>query len=147
MTYLWGALWLLSLVARAAADEAIPWHHAARYVGEVRTIEGKVVSARREGHVLRFGFDPDPAAFTVALIGGLLSPLPGEPGALYEGRTIRATGKIRSFRGVAEMVIRDPSQISVVALQAEPSPTAGGLERRLEQLEDRIERLEQRLER
>lgn len=146
MKHLATVLCVMLAAVPCAATEAIPWQDADGHVGEQCTVEGKVVSARREGNVLRFAFDADPAAFSVALIGGLLSPLPGEPAALYEGRTIRATGKIRSFRGISEMVIRDPTQISVVPLQAEPSPTpVGGLEQRLEQLERRVERLEQRL--
>jgi hypothetical protein len=109
-------------------------------------VEGKVVAARREGNVLRIMFDADPSSFSVALISSLLSPLPADPAAIYEGRTLRATGKIRSFHGVAEMMIRDSSQIALVPIEAEPLPTAGvGLEKRVEELENRVEQLERRL--
>ena len=67
-------------------------------MGEDRVIEGKVVSARREGNVLRLSFDTAPHSFSVALIGGLLSALPADAQALYEGRTIQASGRIRSFQ-------------------------------------------------
>jgi DNA/RNA endonuclease YhcR with UshA esterase domain len=132
--------------APAAASDAIPWQDADGYIGEERTIEGRVIAARREGNVLRLTFDENPESFSVAIINSWLSPLPSNPRAIYEGRTIHATGRIRSFRSVSEMVIRDPSQIIIGAVEPEPSPTApAGLEQRLQNLEDRVERLEQRL--
>jgi DNA/RNA endonuclease YhcR with UshA esterase domain len=137
---------LVAVEALAAATDAIPWQDAEAYVGEERTVEGTVVAVRREGNVLRITFDANPSSFSVAVIGTLFSPLPSDPAALYEGRMIRATGKIRSFRGVSEMMIRDPSQITVTAAEVEPSPTApAGVAERLERLENRVERLERRL--
>ena len=53
-------LLLLAVPATAASGDAIPWQDADRYVGEDRVIEGKVVSARREGNVLRLSFDTAP---------------------------------------------------------------------------------------
>lgn len=137
---------LLNLVPQPAAADPIPWQDADGYVGEERTIEGQVIAARREGNVLRLSFDENPEAFSVAVINSWLSPLPANPRAVYEGRVIQATGRIRSFRGVSEMVIRDPSQIVISTAEPEPSPTQSvGLEERLYRLEKRLERLEQRL--
>ena len=142
------ALALVMMVAAASHAESpdvIPWQDADGHVGEVRTVEGAVVAARREGNVLRLSFDPRPDSFSVALMATLFSPLPTDPASLYEHRTIRATGKIRSFRGVAEMTIRDHSQLVIVPGEPDPTPLIR-VEDRLDHLEQRIERLERQLE-
>jgi hypothetical protein len=150
MTPMLAVLWLIVMVGDAAATtaEAIPWHDARRYVGEERVVEGEVVAVRREGNVLRLVFDPDPNSFSVALIIGLLSPLPADPEAVYRGRTVRAYGRIRRFRGATEMVIRDPTRIILVepTVDAARMP-AVRIDQRLNELEERVERLEKLLQR
>jgi DNA/RNA endonuclease YhcR with UshA esterase domain len=149
MKLLLGAfLSLLLFGTPVVANDAISWQDTDRYVGETRTVEGKVVTARREGNVVRLMFDADPGHFSVALIASLLSPLPSDPAPVYEERTIRVTGKIRRFHGVSEMMIRDPSQITIVPVVVEPSPTEGvRLDKRVEDLEHRVERLERQIKR
>jgi hypothetical protein len=134
--------------AVAMASEPLHWTLAGDHVGEERLIEGAVVAIRREGHVLRLAFDGAPDSFTVALIVGLLSPLPADPEAVYVGQTVRALGKIRRFRGVPEMVIRDPTRITIVgavsaaAVEAELRDRVEGLERRMERIERRLDELQ-----
>jgi hypothetical protein len=135
---------MMAATVRAEAPDIIPWQDADAYVGDERTVEGTVVAARREGNVLRLTFDPDPDSFSVALMATWFSPLPADPAGMYERRRIRATGKIRSFRGVSEMTIRDHSQLVIVTGAPEPTPIVR-LEDRLENLERRIERIERRL--
>lgn len=136
---------VVAVAAHAVSPDVIPWQDADAYVGEHRTVEGTVVAVRREGNVLRLSFDLNPDSFSVALIATLFSPLPSDPAGLYEGRTIRATGKIRSFRGVCEMTIRDHTQLVIMAGESAPTPLFR-VEDRLDELEQRIDRLERQLE-
>lgn len=129
----------------ATAAEPLHWSEAGDHVGEERLIEGTVVAVRREGYVLRLAFDGSPDTFTVALIVGLLSPLPADPEAVYVGQTVRVLGKIRRFRGVPEMVIRDPTRITIVGA-ARAATVEVELRRRVEGLERRMERIERRLD-
>lgn len=148
MKPLLSVLWLLVIAGEviATSSDAIPWRDAQRYVGTEQVVEGKVLSARREGNVLRLTFDTNPNSFSVALIAGLLSPLPADPQAVYAGRTVRASGKIRRFQGAFEMVIRDPGRIIIVEAIAEPVLTpAVRLEDRVDELEERVNRLEEHL--
>jgi len=136
----------------ARPAEPIPWKQAGDYVGQEQVVEGGVIAVRREGNVLRLAFDTRPDSFTVALIVGLLSPLPADPDAVYVGQTVRAMGRIRRFRGVPEMVIRDPTRITLVgaprpfdaAAEAELRDRVEGLEHRLERIEQRLDELQPR---
>ena len=51
----------------------------------------------------------------VTLSLGLLSDFPAQPEEAYRDKTVRVAGTIRSFRGVPEIVLRDSSNITIVA--------------------------------
>src|SRR2546428_8845593 len=126
------ALALVSLVARAAAaaraaaPPGISWQEAGGHVGEVVTVEGEVATASTVGDtwVLEFARD-DPRAFRVVVLLPLLETAPRQPERLYQGRRVRATGRIQRFQGRAEMVLRGAGQIEVVDTAGEaPAPPA-----------------------
>ena len=132
------ALALVSLVAlaaasaRAAAPPVISWQEAGGHVGEVVTVEGEVATASTVGDtwVLEFARD-DPRAFRVVVLLPLLETAPRQPERLYQGRRVRATGRVQRFQGRAEMVLRGAGQIEVVetggappAASAPPPPAA-----------------------
>ena len=130
------ALAFLSLVAAAAAHAVAPpvvsWREAGGHVGEVVTVEGEVETASTVGDtwVLEFARD-DPRAFRVVVLLPLLETAPRQPERLYQGRRVRATGRVQRFQGRAEMVLRGAGQIEVVetggappAASAPPPPAA-----------------------
>src|SRR3989442_3145307 len=132
------ALALVSLVARAAAaaradaPPVISWQEAGGHVGEVVTVEGEVATASAVGDtwVLEFAHD-DPRAFRVVVLLPLLETAPRQPERLYQGRRVRATGRVQRFQGRAEMVLRGAAQIEIVetggappAASAPPPPAA-----------------------
>ncbi len=107
------------------AADAIPWRAARAHVGDVVTVEGDVVRARLEAGTCVLEFAPDdPTAFRVVLLIPLMSDLPREPQRLYEGKRIRASGRVRSWRGRPEMILRGPDAIEVVGVGASPEPGA-----------------------
>jgi len=121
------ALALVSLVARAAAaaraaaPPVISWQEAGGHVGEVVTVEGEVATASTVGDtwVLQFARD-DPRAFRVVVLLPLLETAPHQPERLYQGRRVRATGRVQRFQGRAEMVLRGAGQIEVVETTGAP---------------------------
>ena len=121
------ALALVSLVARAAAaaraaaPPVISWQEAGGHVGEVVTVEGEVATASAVGDtwVLEFARD-DPRAFRVVVLLPLLETAPRQPERLYQGRRVRATGRVQRFQGRAEMVLRGAGQIEVVETTGAP---------------------------
>ena len=125
---------LLALVALAAgaagaaAPLVVPWREAGGHVGEVVTVEGEVAVARTVGDTWVLEFAPDdPRAFRVVVLLSLLESAPRQPEHLYQGRRVRATGRVQRFQGRAEMVLRGAGQIEVVETSGEapaPPPSA-----------------------
>jgi len=118
--------------ARAAAPPVVSWQEAGGHVGEVVSVEGEVATARTVGDtwILEFARD-DPRAFRVVVLLPLLETAPRQPERLYQGRRVRATGRVQRFQGRAEMVLRGAGQIEVVetggappAASAPPPPAA-----------------------
>jgi len=115
---------LVALAAGAAAPLVVPWREAGGHVGEVVTVEGEVAVARTVGDTWVLEFAPDdPRAFRVVVLLSLLESAPRQPEHLYQGRRVRATGRVQRFQGRAEMVLRGAGQIEVVETSGEaPAP-------------------------
>jgi hypothetical protein len=123
-----------ALVAAAVvivrAETVVPWQSAGIYAGDVVTVEGDVVRARLDADACVLEFAPgDEAAFRVILLIPLMTDLPRQPQRLYEGKRVRATGRVRTWQGRPEMIVRDPQAIEVIGVGAtageapSPSPT------------------------
>ena len=56
---------------------------------------------------------PNRSRFTVVIWGKYRSAFPFRPEVFYRGKTVLATGKIRMYKGSAEMFIRSPSKLRV----------------------------------
>ena len=136
--------------AAAARDQAIAPSVAALFVGEPHVVEGTVTDAARDGTVVRLRFGEGPQDLTVSLIIGLLSEFPPDPEHYYPGKTVRVAGRVRSFRGAPEIVVRDVADIRVVDLDrpglATSSPAAeSSLRTLVETLSQRVRHLEEQL--
>src|SRR3989442_1581139 len=110
--------------AGRAASLVVPWREGGGHVGEVVTVEGEVAVARSVGDTWVLEFAPDdPRAFRVVVLLSLLESAPRQPERLYQGRRVRATGRVQRFQGRAEMVLRGAGQIEVVETSGEaPAP-------------------------
>jgi hypothetical protein len=114
---------------RSAADEPeiVDWQDAARCVGRVCGIRGKVVTVDNLGSSIRLHFDSERTGARVILMHGWLVTWPS-----YEGQTIVATGKVDRFRDHVEMILLDPESIAVLdgAPPSTPAPVASPTHRR-----------------
>ncbi len=112
------AAWLAA-VALVRADAVIPWQSAGTYEGDLVTVEGDVARARLEADTCILEFSAtDETAFRVVLIIPLLTDLPRQPQRLYEGKRVRVSGKVTSWQGRPEMIVRTPDAIEVVGVAA-----------------------------
>jgi DNA/RNA endonuclease YhcR with UshA esterase domain len=99
---------------------AIDWSKAKRVVGRSATIKGPVAGTRYASSstgsptFLNIGVDfPNPQRFTIVIWGRNRGRF-GTPEMRYRGHTVCVRGYIDTFRGVAEVEARSPSQIVVV---------------------------------
>jgi hypothetical protein len=107
-------LLLTAATALARPPEVVRWQDAADHVGRVVTVEGTVASARVAAGACTLEFAPDdPAALRVVLMLGLFSA-PVAPERQYEGHRIRASGRVQTFQGRPEMIVRRADQIQVI---------------------------------
>jgi hypothetical protein len=106
--------------ASAKRASVIQWYQAKRFVGLTRTVKGPVKgtkyapSSSGRPTFLNIGKNyPNRARFIVVIWGKYRSAFPFRPEVFYRGKTILATGKIRMYKGSAEMFIRSPSKLRV----------------------------------
>lgn len=95
-----------------AAEQNIPDHEASKYVGESVAVKGVVANvfqSQKGNTFLNFGKPYPNQTFyavifskDVAKFGNLKS---------YEGKTVVVTGMVQSYKGHAEIILKDPAQI------------------------------------
>lgn len=100
------------------APSAISWDEAKNHIGERTTVYGAVVDAKwasgskGQPTFLNIGKPyPDPNRFTVVIWIENRDKLPKAPEVYYLGKTIYVTGLITEYKGVAQIEVKDPSQI------------------------------------
>jgi len=113
-----GILQRVSLVCTVLAaslpafSDCYPFLRAADHLGETACIRGKVISVVVSPtglHFLNFCEDYTKCPFTVVVFPRDLRDV-GDVRAL-EGKEVEVSGKIRSYRGQLEIILRDNSQL------------------------------------
>ena len=104
--------WLLFLFVSPALAECHPFASASEHLGEVTCIRGKVVKlviGPTGLHFLNFCEDYKTCPFTVVVFPRDLRDV-GDIRTL-EGKEIQITGKVKTYKGQLEIVLRDRSQL------------------------------------
>ena len=109
-------LFLLLTLSTAAQTNKITAAEAKDHVGEVRTVCGKVASthfaSKSKGQPTFLNLDePYPKEVFTILIWGSDRAKFGTPETKYKDASVCVTGKITSYRGKAEIIATEPSQI------------------------------------
>lgn len=110
---------LFGILSTAIAQETITPEEAAKFVGQQKTVCGTVASAhfaaKTKGQPTFINLDkPYPnQVFTVLIWGSDRSKFENPPEMLYSGKEICVTGMIQSHQGKPEIVVKEPSQISI----------------------------------
>ena len=106
----------LLFVALVVAQTSLTPVEAKAHVGEMATVCGKVVSARfaessnRQPTFLNLDQPFPKQIFTVVIFGSDRSKF-GEPEKEFLNQTICATGTIEDYRGLPQIVAKEPKQI------------------------------------
>lgn len=102
--------------------QVIPWDQAHRYVGQEITVEGKIVAAtihnpQRGGDICFLNFTNEPRGgdrFYLIMWQDLFNAFPQRPDQHFEGKIVRATGRIDLYAQRPQMKIRKKEQIQIV---------------------------------
>jgi micrococcal nuclease len=95
----------------------ISYLEAGSHVGEVKTVEGRVVSTAKieEDGIIYLNFhDSYKGYFTVIIWQDSWSNFPQSPDTYYEGKDVLVTGKIKDYKGTPEIELSAVSQIEIV---------------------------------
>ncbi len=104
-----------SSAATPAPNRAVNARDAANYYNQTVTVEGQVVSTYNSGRVIWLIMGPNQKTdFKVVIFPEDWSKFPQEPDKLYQGKTLRATGRVQPYLNAPEMIVRDPGAIVVV---------------------------------
>jgi len=103
---------------RLSAEESLSAREAAKHVGEHATVCGVVASAsygsRSKGQPTFLNLDkPYPNAIFTALIWGDDRPKFDQPEVRLRDKRICTTGTISLYKGVPEIILREPAQLRV----------------------------------
>jgi len=101
------------------AQKRLTAEEAKAHIGETATVCGTVVSThyatRTKGSPTFLNLDePYPNQVFTILIWGSERPTFGDPEARYGRKKVCVTGLIKDYRGVPEMIVKQPSQIEIV---------------------------------
>jgi len=101
--------WARASAALAPAPtRPIPWQEAAKYLGQLVVVEGRVLGVDESRGLFKLYFDPH-RRFVVVV--------PKDAGIPVEGlvnKCIRVTGRISEYRGRPEIWVKSPYQLEVV---------------------------------
>jgi hypothetical protein len=106
-----------------AQEKFITPNGAAKHIGEVQTVCGMVASAKFLSQSKKLATflnldQPYPnQVFTIVLWGTDRSKFPEPPEDYYMGKKICVKGMIKEYRGKPEVIVNDPSQITIVPSQ------------------------------
>ena len=99
----------------AIGGTVIPWEEAHRHQGEEIVVEGTIVRTHRAEKVMYLNFHPNWKRYLTLVIHVKDLPLfPGNPETAYKGKKVRVRGEVKLYKDRPEMVVRDPSAITVV---------------------------------
>jgi hypothetical protein len=118
------SLFLLAAAIPALAADCIPFTDAPKKIDETVCVTGKVVKVNSSGRsgtmFINFCEDYKKCAFSVVVFPKDMEKV-GDVRAL-EGKNIEIHGKIKEYRGNAEMILEDPAQLSGPVTKLPPLP-------------------------
>ena len=96
-------------------EDVVSWRDAAKYYGQTKTVEGKVVASNNTGKVCFLNFHKDwRRNFTAVIFASDFKKFPAHPEDYYLNRVVRVTGLIKEYRGKPEIILKSPTQISII---------------------------------
>lgn len=115
---------LLAAAVAAAAPPRVPDRDAHRHIGKEVTVCGHVAGAtwmeglRGRPTFLNLGGVYPNQAFTVVIWDDARAKFDTAPNVLFDGADICVTGKVETYKGKPQIVVRNPKQITIEASPA-----------------------------
>ncbi len=104
------------------AANTISAYEAEKYIGQIRPVQGRVLSTYNSGKVVFLNFGSDyKKDFTVAIFKNCLPFFHKKniyPESYYRGKYIKVTGRIRQYNG-PEIIVNHPEQIRLSRVSGE----------------------------
>ncbi|MCK4755481.1 thermonuclease family protein [candidate division WOR-3 bacterium] len=95
--------------------EIISWRDAAKYYGQTKIVEGKIVVSNNTGKVCFLNFHKNwRKYFTVVIFSSDFNKFPPNPEDCYLNRKVRVKGLIKEYKGKPEIILKSPSQIEII---------------------------------
>lgn len=95
--------------------EIISWRDAARYYGQTKIVEGKIIASNNTGKVCFLNFHKNwKKYFTVVIFSSDFGKFPSYPEEHYLNRRVRVKGLIKEYKGKPEIILKSPSQIEII---------------------------------
>jgi len=114
-----------STVVLSTPEGVLDWEEAELHVGQVVTVEGKIVRGYDSGKVTLLNFDQDyHNTLTVVIFPSLYDQFPQPPARYFDGHTVRVTGEVKLYEGAPEIVIESASQIEMLDAPSRASASA-----------------------
>ena len=98
-------------------DDAIDACNAGNYIGEEKTVAGKIVDGyKSKSNTVFLNLEkPYPnQCFTAVIFSSDLINFPENPQSFYEGKIVKVKGVIKEYEGKPEIILNDRSQIEIV---------------------------------
>jgi len=96
-------------------EDIIPWDLAGRYVGKYKTVEGTISRTHNSGKACFLNFHNNwTRYFSLVIFENVFHRFEGHPEDYYLNKRVRASGKIKLYKGRPEMVIDHPHQIKII---------------------------------
>ncbi len=97
--------------------ETITSEQAASFIGQIRTVQGKVLSTYQSAKCVYLNFGSDyKTDFTVVIFNnsfGAFNQQGINPVSFYRGKTVEVSGRIREYNG-PEIIVNAPYEITVI---------------------------------
>ncbi len=101
--------------ATGAVSGVIPAEEAGKHFGSEVTIEGVIAATHNSGRACFLNFDKNyRKSATAVIFAGDYPRFPKNPESYYYGRKLRVSGRVKEYKGRAEIIVNDPSQIVVM---------------------------------
>ncbi len=106
-----------------AQEKFIAAKDAASHIGEIQTVCGVVAStkfssqSKKQPTFINLDQPYPKQIFTIVIWGSDRGKFPEPPEDLYMGKKICVKGMIKAYRGKPEIIVNDPSQITIAPSQ------------------------------
>jgi len=99
----------------AVAEVTVDWTEADQYEGKTIAVEGKIVDTYNSGRACFLNFTTEwQGKFYLAILGSSLNDYPESPENYFMGKTVRAVGKVKMYKGRPQIVVDTPQHITVL---------------------------------